>query len=282
MFTRPFRGSAAVAAGLVTAAQLRGPRFRRLFRDVYVAATVDVDPALLAEAAFVLVDGRGVVGGWAAAELLGASCGPEGAPAEIVVPGRRRGQPGLLVREERIPETETRTVGGVVVTDERRTALDLGRRPPLVEAVVAIDALSRVGDFAPSDLIRLGYDHLGARGSRLLARAVRLSNPLSGSPMESRIRYAIHDARLPMPVPQHPVGPYRLDLAYPRQRLAIEYDGGEHRTAKRALHDLRREAHLTREGWDVLRFTAYEVLHKPWFVAATVHCELIRRGMIAA
>ncbi|MDN5746969.1 MAG: endonuclease domain-containing protein, partial [Pseudonocardia sp.] len=147
-----------------------------------------------------------------AAELLGASCGPEGAPAEIVVPGRRRAQSGLLVREESIPETETRTVGGVVVTDERRTA-----RPGL-----------------------------------------------------------------PAPVLQHPVGPYRLDLAYPGPLLAIEYDGGEHRTAKRALHDLRREAHLTREGWVVLRFTAYQVLCRPDLVAATVHCELIRRGMIAA
>lgn len=81
---------------------------------------------------------------------------------------------------------------------------------------------------------------------------------------------------------QHPVGPYRLDLAYPSLLLGIEYDGGEHRTARRALHDLRREAHLTRTGWEVLRFTAYEVLRKPQWVAATVHCELIRRGMIAA
>lgn len=249
---------------------------------MYVAATVEVDLALRAEAAFVLVDRRGVVGGWGAAELLGASCGPQGAPAEIIVPTRRRTQPGLLVREERIPESERRTVGGVVVTDERRTAFDLGRRPPLVEAVVAVDALARVGEFAPSDLLSLGYLHFGARGSRLLTRTVRLSNPLSGSPMESRIRCAIHGAGLPMPVLQHPVGPYRLDLAYPVLRLAIEYDGSEHRTAARALHDLRREAHLTREGWDVLRFTAYQVLRRPDLVADTVHCELIRRGMIAA
>lgn len=282
VFTRPFRGSAAVAAGLVTAGRLRGPRFRRLFRDVYVAATADVDLAMLAEAAFVLVDGRGVVGGWAAAELLGASCGPEDAPVEIVVPTRRRTQPRLLVREEAIPESETTTVRGITVTDALRAAFDLGRRPPLVEAVVAIDALSRVGQFAPSSLITFGYAHLGAPGTALLRAAVRLANPLSGSPMETRIRYALHHGGLPTPVLQHPVGPYLLDLAYPSLLLAIEYDGREHRTAERALHDLRREAYLTRAGWDVLRFTAYEVRNCAEWVANTVRCELVSRGMIAA
>jgi hypothetical protein len=84
MFTEPFRGSAAVAAGLVTRGRLRGPRFQRLFPDVYVAAEVEVDLALRARAAHVLVNGRGVLGGWSAAELLGASCGPADDPAEVI------------------------------------------------------------------------------------------------------------------------------------------------------------------------------------------------------
>ncbi|MGH3918862.1 MAG: hypothetical protein ACRDSG_07460 [Pseudonocardiaceae bacterium] len=32
----PFRGSEAVATGAVTAGQLRGSQFRRIFRDVYL------------------------------------------------------------------------------------------------------------------------------------------------------------------------------------------------------------------------------------------------------
>ena len=95
---RPFGGSAAVAAGLVTPGVLRGPRFRRLFPDVYVGARVEVDLALRARAAHLLVEGRGVVGGYAAAELLGASCGPDDAPVDIVLPGGAyRQRPGLVV-----------------------------------------------------------------------------------------------------------------------------------------------------------------------------------------
>lgn len=281
MFTRPFRGSAAVAAGLVTPKELRGPRFRRLFRDTYVLATVKVDPALLAVAAFVATGGRGVLAGFSAAELLGASCGPLDAPVEIIAPGLRA-RPGLRVRHDVLPAGEVVDVEGVPVTDHRRTAFDLGRRPPLVEAVVAIDALSRVGEFAPGELIRVGYDHLGAPGSRLLVQAIPLATPLSGSPMETRIRLALHRAGLPAPVLQHPVGPYALDLAYPGILLAVEYDGREHLTPERARHDLRRQAALTAAGWTVLRFSAWEVMNRPGWVARQVRAELARRGLVAA
>ena len=81
--TAPFRGSAAVAEGLLTRARLRGHGYRRLFPDVYAPAHLDVDLALRARAAGVLVAGRGVVAGYAAAELWGASCGPEDAPVDV-------------------------------------------------------------------------------------------------------------------------------------------------------------------------------------------------------
>ena len=70
--TRPFRGPAAMAAGLVTASQLRGPRFRRMFPDVYVSAAA---PYLMCRsvAAAVHVGERGVLVGYSAAELHGAS-----------------------------------------------------------------------------------------------------------------------------------------------------------------------------------------------------------------
>jgi hypothetical protein len=280
VLTRPFRGSRAVAAGFVTAKQLRGPRFRRLFRDTYVRSDVPVDAALLAVAAAAATGG--VPAGWSAAELLGASCGPEVFLAEVVVPSRRRGQPGLVVRHDRLPLHETVDVDGLAVTGHRRTAFDLGRRPPLREAVVAVDQLSRVGEFDPRELVPYSYDHLGAPGSRLLLRAVQLADARSGSPMETRIRLALHVAGLPPPVLQHPVGPYALDLAYPDVRLAVEYDGREHRDPDRALRDLRRQALLTADGWEVLRFPARDVLGRPWWVAVCVRRELVRRGVLAA
>ena len=61
---------------------------------------LEVDLALRARAAGVLVAGRGVVAGYAAAELLGASCGPPGAPVEVLATGAYRCA-GIRVRRER-------------------------------------------------------------------------------------------------------------------------------------------------------------------------------------
>jgi hypothetical protein len=283
-FALPFRGSSAVTTGLLTPGVLRGPRFRRLFPDVYVGAEVEVDLTMRARAAYLLVEGRGVVGGYAAAELLDASCGPKDAPVDVVVPGGAyRDHPGLVVHRGLLHPDEIAVVDGVALTAPVRTAYDLARRPPPTEAVVALDALSHRHGFLPDAVLDLGRRHLGARGSAQLPEVVGLANPLAESPMESRARLIIVLDGLPVPVLQHPLGPYLLDLAYPAIRLAIEYDGEAHRTQKRAMRDLDRQAYLSAAGWRVLRFTAAQIMCRPWWVAARVRQELVeaarRRGV---
>jgi very-short-patch-repair endonuclease len=273
--TQPFRGSLAVAAGLVTPAMLRGPRFRRLFPDVYVLASVPVTLALRSRAAHLLANGKGVLAGYSAAELLNASCGPADAPAELVLPHRMRSRPDLWVRQELLLPDEIQLVGDIAVTTPLRTAYDLGRRAPLVEAVAAMDALAHAAGFNPADVLMLLRRHLGARGSAQLPQVVELSDRRADSPMESRIRVALRLGGLPLPVLQHPVGPYELDLAYPAVRIAVEYNGRDHLEPDQALHDLRREAYLTREGWIVLRFGAYEVMYRPGRIAAQVRAQLV-------
>lgn len=277
---RPFRGTRAVAAGVLTPKMLRGPRFRRLFRDVYVAADVEVDLALRSRAAYLLVEGSGVVGGYSAAELMGASCGPRDAPAEIVGRTRIRSRPGLLVREEVVPPGERWRVGEVLVTSPLHTAFRLACRLPMVEAVVAVDALAHRFALDPWDVVRFGYRYLGATGSGQLPEVARLADRLAESPMETRIRLAIRFDGLPVPVLQHPVGGYDLDMAYPEVLLAVEYDGREHLTPARARRDLDRQAYLSAAGWTVLRFRAADVLHRPSVVAAAVRRALSARGVI--
>ncbi|GAA1867577.1 hypothetical protein GCM10009836_54950 [Pseudonocardia ailaonensis] len=280
MTIQPFRGSTAVAAGRVTRARLRGPAFLRVFPDVYVPVGPGAGPpdlALRARAAAVVVEGRGVVGGWAAAELLGASCGPQDAAVEVVVPaGSQRPQAGLVVRRGRLGEDEILLVGGVRTTSFERTAFDLACRLPVREGVVAVDALARVGGFEPQVLLRMRNRHLGARGSARVPEVVARADRRSGSPMETRIRLTIADAGLPLPVLQHPVGPYELDLAYPLLRLGIEHNGSDHLVPERALRDLRREAYLARQGWRIIRFASADILNRPHTVAARIRGELGR------
>ena len=266
---------------------LRGPRYRRLYPDIYCPAHLELDLTLLSMAAYLLVAGRGVLAGWSAAELLKASCGPPGAPATVLmIPGRQRGPcRGLTVRRGRLRSDETTWRRGCRITTPVRTAFDLARwAPTLIEKVVAVDALAYRHRFPIAAVREPAGRYLGAHGSAELPRVLALANGLAESPMETRIRLALVLGGLPAPVVQHRVlgGAYRLDLAYPQVLLAIEYDGAEHRRADRALRDLEREAVLTRLGWTVLRFDARTVLAEPARVAAVVRAELRRRGVVIA
>ena len=278
--TAPFRGSAAVAGGLVTPGALRGPRFRRVFPDVYVPADLDVDLALRARAAGVLVAGRGVVAGYAAAELWGASCGPPDAPVEVLV-AHDYSCAGLRVHRERLDAAEVARLGATPVTTPARTAFDLARwAPTLTERVTAVDALAH-GCGVGLDAVRAVQNrHLGVRRGRGVPAVLGLVDPRAESPMESRVRVALVLGGLP-PEVQYPVvlrgRRYRLDLAYPRQRIAVEYDGDDHRSQRRARLDLVREAALVAAGWRVLRFDADVVLFRPDRIVESVRAELAAR-----
>ena len=64
------------------------------------------------------------------------------------------------------------------------------------------------------------------------------------------------------------VGPYFLDFAARRERLAIELDGDTH--AGRETYDAERTSHLESKGWRVLRFTNRQVQTNPEGVAIMI------------
>ena len=148
----PFRADEASPAAGSTRGRLAGPGTTRLLPNVHALA--DQVPTTLAErarAAVLYVRGAlPVVGGFAAAELLGASCGPRDAPVELVVGTRRvRARPGLVIRQDVLGPDDVVDVEGVLVTSAERTAWDLARRLRFDDAVVAVDALARVAGSHP-------------------------------------------------------------------------------------------------------------------------------------
>jgi very-short-patch-repair endonuclease len=87
--------------------------------------------------------------------------------------------------------------------------------------------------------------------------------------METRLRLLLVDAGAPRPVAQYDVrdarGRFlaRVDLAYPEQRIALEYEGDHHRERVHFRQDVSRLNALRAAGWIVLRFTADDVLRHP-------------------
>ncbi|MET0190576.1 MAG: hypothetical protein ABW212_16350 [Pseudonocardia sediminis] len=277
-----FRGSEAVAAGLIRWSTLRGPRFRRMHPDVYALVCEEPDVLLAERAASARVGEQGVLCGFSAATVLGADCAPRGAPQEVVACGARiRSRPGLVVRREALLPGEITVVHGMRVTTALRTGYDLVRRAPdPVEAVVALDAVANAGAFAPERIVEVAARHPGARGSSALHDAVRRADARSGSPMETRMRLLLIGAGLPVPELQYPVQDPAagtvvwLDLAYPELRIGIEYEGPDHFRPDRVRRDIRRGTDLVDRGWRIYRFVGQDVLGSPERTVA-----MIRRGI---
>lgn len=260
MTVQPFLGTEALADGRLSRGRLYGPRYRRVFPDVYVPAGVELDLATLSRAAYLLVRDRGgVLAGYSAAVLLGADCAPPDAPAEVLVGRNTRAHPGLLVRRGTADGEDAATAAGCRVTAPLRTAWDLARRLPLLEAVAAVDALARIGRFVPEALLERRATHPGAPGSGRLDEVVGLADPRAESAMQTRLRVELVRAGLPAPavryeiVDEHEHVLARADLAYPEVKLAIEYDGDVHLDPLRVERDRERDGLLASHGWDTLR-----------------------------
>lgn len=262
--SEPFRGSAAVARGLMTWGRLRGPDFLRLHPDVYVGADAEIDAWVRVRALRVWSRGRATVAGPLAALAWGAECPWE--DAELVVPSHVRNPAAdVRARLDQVPVEEKAPLYDIGVTTPVRTAFDLARREPLVDAVAAVDALGFACRLTALDLRRLAELHPGVRESVQVRRVLELMDPAAVSCMETRTRLALVLRGVPAPISQLwvdlPSGKrVRLDLAWPHAKLAVEYDGPRHRTVAGQNRDAFRDGDLDELGWDVQHVTSAMVL----------------------
>ena len=102
--------------------------------------------------------------------------------------------------------------------------------------------------------------HRGVRALRLAAPRIRYG---SLSAQETRLRLALDDAGLPEPELNYRVAgsdgetAVMIDLAYPADKVAIEYLGDHHRSTAAAYRkDISRREWLVEKGWDIMFVTA--------------------------
>jgi hypothetical protein len=282
----PFHASTAISKGLISPAMVRGRAWQRLFPDVYVnAAQYDPDNHQMWCTAAALTLPRGAcLGGWSAAILHGVTTVPRDQRVWANLPpeGRMRPRNRLLTYRTPMLSTDQSRIGDIPVTTPLRTAYDLARLLPPLDALLAVDAMCH-------HLVKLpGLEAYSATrwswpGSRQLRELLPLVEPLAESPMETRVRMVIVDVGLPRPVAQYEIrtaqGVFigRVDLAYPEWKIAIEYEGDHHRERKQFQHDITRLNALRQAGWLVLRFTADDVLRHPRRLVAQVMAAIEER-----
>lgn len=269
--TRPVTRRQLLESGIparrIEAMRRRG-ELRMVFRGVYVPAEVEDSLATRIEAAGLVLRPDQVVCDRAAAFLHGVDVygarESESRPLETCVlrGGTRTRRHGIDGRERDLAPHEIETHRGVRVTTPLRTALDLGCSLPRHRALGALDELSRIHALDRRAFERQVGRFRGRRGVLQLRDLLPLVDPRSESQRESWIRLEIADAGLPRPelqwwVIEDGIALWRLDLAYPNHRIAIEYDGEEfhRRTSKQVEHDERRRRWLRGRGWRIIVVT---------------------------
>jgi very-short-patch-repair endonuclease len=173
---------------------------------------------------------------------------------------KRTIKPGLVVHERRrLDERDLTTLEGIPVTTSERLVIDLAwcfPRPRYLEYVVHAARRKRLITY---DSMRATFERHARRGLRGIA-ALRVvldawdpeSRP-TDSDMETMLLLTLRDHGLPEPVLQYEIGDFRVDAAYPRAHIAIEYDSKqEHSDEFQVASDARRRNELQANGWVVL------------------------------
>lgn len=275
----PIVGSEALRQRKLTRYQLR-TEFRAIYPDIYLARHVAPSLRMRSEAAWLWTRRRGVLAGLAAAALHGANWIDEDEPVELIW-SNQHAPMGIVTRNQRLRDNEITCVAGLPVTTVARTAFDLSCRLPTGEAVARLDALMRATPFSVEDVLLVTKGHPRARGLRRLREALPLVDPGAASPKETWLRLLIVNAGLPTPETQIPVVMhYRtvalLDMGWERFKVAVEYDGDQHRTMRRQyVRDLRRLSALQDCGWIVIRVIVED---RPETVIGKIREALHRRG----
>ena len=302
----PFRGSDAVAEGLLTVEQLRSKAWVRVMQNVYVPRTLELDPLTRVRALRLLDRPDHVVCGLTAAWIydVWAPRPGQAVPLEVTRHVTAAGTPveGYLRRRlvlDDAPDVDVSqlgrpgvasdvvTVDGLRVTSPLRTCFDLVRRHALVESVAFADSFAYAGLVSLPDLAAYcaGFPRWPVvRQARVVAD---LATDRSRSPGESRLRMAVVLAGLGEPL----VNPGLYDddgdhIATPdllllgRRPLALEYDGGYHDQGDQPLRDRRRRTRfVSSTDIPLVEFDREDLLRRRDVIVETVERKTGRRAL---
>ncbi len=271
-----------IAAGLsVEAIRVRVAqgRLQRPWRGAYYVGPGPIPARSLAKAAVATFSALVYISHEWAGFLHGFVPAPE-LPVDVVVPGAARLRvDGIHVHRSRTLEPRDLTERwSIPVTSAARAILDMAgsRTVPQLERLIADAQVAKaVTDAQLNDVLnRAGRRKAATR----LRQALAGSNGITLSEAERILRRLLHQAGLPQPITNHPIGRYKADFCWPDHLLIVEFDSYTHHAHRRAFHhDRRRNAVLTAQGWSVMQITSEQLEHEPLAVVARVAGALTAR-----
>lgn len=236
------------------AAHLHAGAIERVWHGVYAQRPPDLNMRL---AGLDLMTGRRIVACMGtAAHIYGFDT--EADPlVHILDPGLRvRPNPRLMVHQ-RIG-APLRRVDGRLVTAPAWTTVEVARHLRRPRALATLDAALRIGACTRGELDSAIREQKGRRGIVKVRELALLADPRAESAMESETRLVFLDGGLPKPELQYEIIDrcgklWRLDLAWPWAKVAVEYDSMQwHANPQAWKRDRMKCARLGECGWTVV------------------------------
>jgi hypothetical protein len=191
-----------------------------------------------------------------------------------------RDSDGLFVhRRDGAPLIE---INGRLATSPEWTAVEVARGLRRSRALATLDAALRSGTCDGPGLRAAAARQAGRRGIVAVRELIALARAEAESPMESEARLAMFDGGLPMPALQYKVVDrsgrrWRLDFAWPDQKVAVEYDGFDwHSDPGTFRKDRQKRAALQEIGWSLVSIVADDVRFRTWDMLRRIEVELKR------
>lgn len=251
-------------------AALRNGTVVRLWQRTLVDARRASDPRTRSAAALLLHGPDAVIAGPTAAWLHGCTM-MEVAAVHVMVPygHRSRSRAGLAVHNGPLPADDVTVRDGLRLLSVERVTCDLLCTARARDAIAVADFMLAA---QPVDLREKFRAEIGERlrgrrdprGTRRGAVILDLATGRAESPAESWLLLEVVELRFPWPEVNwsllSPSGRevYRLDLAWPDLRIALEYNGYAVHLG-REVEDERRAEDLRRRGWIVITATGADL-----------------------
>lgn len=279
----PFRGTDALAAGVITRHRLR-TEFEMVHRNVYLRRGQKLTAVTRAVAAWLWSGRAATLAGLSAAAIHRTAWIDDWLPAELNRAGRDKAR-GIILHSDALDDDETCISDGMSLTTPARTAFDLGRRKGLTTAVIRLDALMHATDMKAADVELLADRHRGARGLVQLRRVLAMVDGGAESPYETKTRLLLVGSGLPRPQTQIAVLNEwdavlaRIDMGWEEWKVGVEFDGAHHWTdpAQRS-RDIDRLAELEACGWKIVRVSADMLRYRPYAIVARTRSALAAAG----
>ena len=262
----------AVEAGMSAATvhrRARSGEWTRLYPRTYLVGGHRLTDEARVRAASLWSGGAAVVTGPAAAYWHGMlDRAPERIELTVPRPSHLHTWPGIALRRRDLAWQDVLLTRGIQVAQKPLAAL---------ETALAVPDGSTFLDRALQRHVRFPAFHraycrtVGRQGSPEAARLITAAADRADSAAERLLVAILRGAGITGWELGHPFGPYRLDLAFPIAKVAVEVDGWAwHVDAERFRNDRRKGNAITRAGWDLLRFTWHDLDGRPHEVLSEI------------